>query len=137
MAATARGFSSFVVDPSELQLWEAGVKIVQITKGVDMQPVENANATPQPSLKNMIAFEIGAVPEVEAVFVQVQDRVYHVWTVIRDGSREARRAVYAREKVIIDRNDYLDFDFNVVNDHGADPRSMFTDENLELAFIRE
>ena len=91
----------------------------------------------QSSLRNMIALEIGGVPEVDAIFTQMEDRVLHVWTVIRDASRTARRAVYAREQIIVDRTGHLDFDFNVINGNGVDPRTMFRDPGFELAFIRE
>jgi len=123
------------VPPPEPRQWHAG-EVIPVSSTTVFTKVSEP-VTLQPSLKDMIAFEIGGVPEVAAVFTKMEDRILHVWTVLRDGSRAARRAVYAREQMIVDRTEHLDFDFNVVNGGGVDPRSMFSEDGLELAFLRE
>jgi len=90
-------------------------------------------------LKDSVAFEIGySVPEVQAVFALLQDnRVLHVWAVVREHDRGVYRKIYAKEKEIIKRFDSIDFDFSVVPSHGRDPRTLIADPEAQLAFIRE
>ncbi len=90
-------------------------------------------------LKDSVAAELGyAVPEVQAVFAKLnENRVLHVWTIVPQYDRCIYKSVYAREKEIIKKFDGLAFDFNVVPSNGRDPRSLITDPDIDLAFLRK
>ena len=89
-------------------------------------------------LKDAVAFEIGySVPEVQAVFALLTDnRVLHVWAVVPTHDSAVYRKIYAKEKQIIRKFDSLDFDFNVVPSNGRDPRTLISDPEAHLAFLR-
>jgi len=73
-------------------------------------------------LTDSVAFHIGySVPEVEAVFAAFEDsKVLHVWSVVPEYDRAVYRAIYAKEKQIIDHFDDVDFDFNIIPSDGRD-----------------
>jgi len=90
-------------------------------------------------LKDSVAFEIRySVPEVQAVFAsKLKDHVLHVWAVVPAYNRRVYRSIYAQERKIIDRFGGVEFDFNVVSSNGKDPRSLITDPEFDLAFLRK
>lgn len=90
-------------------------------------------------LRDSVAFEIGkSVPEVLAVFTKLKEnRVLHVWAIVPAYDRRVYRSVYAKEKQIIDKFYGVDFDFNVIPSHGRDPKTIISDPEIDLAFLRE
>jgi hypothetical protein len=88
-------------------------------------------------LKESVSFEIGSsVSEVQAVFVLLKDdRFLHVWAVVPEHDRSVYRKIYAKEKEII--RQFESVEFEVVPSHGRDPRTMITDPDAQLTFIRE
>jgi|ERR1017187_7109781 hypothetical protein len=90
------------------------------------------------SLRDSVAFSIGAVPEVQAVFAKLLDRnIMHVWAVVPQYDRHIYRQIYAQEKEIIKQYGAIEFDFNVLPSRGRDPRTLITDPDIELAFLRK
>jgi len=104
---------------------------------------KNENATKAkspiltPALRDSIAFEIGAVPEVLAVFASVQDRVCYVWTIVNASDQEIRKRIYGKEKVLIGRFGQLDFEFNVMPSCGQNPKALIPDSTANLTFLRD
>jgi hypothetical protein len=90
-------------------------------------------------LRDSVAFEIAhSVPEVQAVFIVLgENRTLHVWSVVPEHDRAIFRCIYAKEKEIINRFEGVDFDFNIVPSHGRDPKTLISDPQVQLAFIRE
>ncbi len=88
-------------------------------------------------LSDSVAFEIGySVPEVQAVFASLKNRILHVWAVVPTYDRRIYRQIYAREKKIINQFEGMDFDFNVVPSNGKDPRHLMSDPEIDLAYLR-
>jgi hypothetical protein len=88
-------------------------------------------------LKDSVAFALGySVPEVQAIFAQLNKRVLHVWCIVPGRDREVYRKIYAKEKEIIGQFGMIDFDFNVVSSNGRDPRELISDQDIQLAFRR-
>ena len=89
-------------------------------------------------LRDSVAFEIGySVPEVQAVFASLKDnRVLHVWAIVPEYDRSIYRKIYSREKSIIEQFQGMDFDFNVVPSNGRDARTIISDPDINLAFLR-
>jgi hypothetical protein len=90
-------------------------------------------------LKDSVAFEIGySVPEVQAVFAVLEkNRVLHVWAVVPEHDRTVYRKIYAKEKEIIRQFASLDFDFNILSSRGRDPKTLISDPEAQLAFVRK
>ena len=90
-------------------------------------------------LKESVAFSIGySVSEVEAVFALLNDNhVLHVWAVVPEHDSSVYRKIYAKEKEIIDQFGHLDFDFNIVPSYGRDPRSLISDPDVHLTYLRK
>jgi hypothetical protein len=99
----------------------------------------SVEATPMfcADLSDSVAFEIGySVPEVQAVFASLKNRILHVWAVVPTYDRRIYRQIYAREKKIINQFEGMDFDFNVVPSNGKDPRHLMSDPEIDLAYLR-
>lgn len=106
------------------------------TRGSAPEPVIQ-NFMLSADIRNTIAFEIGfAVPEVEAVFVSIEENVLHVWSVVPERDRTVYRKIYAAEKDLIQRFQHVGFDFNVISSGGKNPRTLLRDPGLELAYSR-
>jgi hypothetical protein len=90
-------------------------------------------------LKDSVAFEIGySVPEVQAVFASFKDNsLLYVWAVVPSYNREVYRSIYAQEKRIIKQFGGVDFHFHVVASNGKDPRSLISDPDIDIAYVRK
>src|SRR5690242_1194347 len=89
-----------------------------------------------PGLRDYVAFCIGSVPEVEAVFTLHRGKVFYVWAVVAQSEPEIRKRIYAKEKEIIGLYDDFDFDFNIVPSRGQAVSSVISDPAVTLAFKR-
>jgi hypothetical protein len=134
--------STTTADCPTIRLKSGSVKDVSAKLDTQKQPPSERSETtsmPTPSLRDFIAFAIGAIPEVEAVFVTMDktargDRIIYVWTVVRESLPEVRRKIYAKEIEIIDKSSDFDFDFNIIASHGRDPQSVVADSAVALAY---
>ncbi len=84
-----------------------------------------------------VAFQIGqSVPEVQALFTQLEGRILRVWTVVPERDDAIYRKIYAREKEIIRAFDGMEFEFNVIPSLGKSPREAVPDPACSIVFER-
>ena len=116
---------------------KAGDKIWINTEHAAKHAAKSETRTmPTLELKDSIAFGIGAIPDVEAVFTLRHDNVFYIWTVVDQSEPEIRSRIYEREKQIIDQYASLDFDFNIVASRGRKPQELIGDPAAELTYVR-
>lgn len=84
-----------------------------------------------------VAFQIGqSVPEVQAVFTQLEGRILRVWTVVPERDDTVYRKIYAHERELLETLDGIEFEFNIIPNMGKSPREVFTDPSGVLVFTR-
>jgi len=101
----------------------------QISKPV--RPVE------QLDLEYGISLEIGkAVQEIEAIFVQQDAGRVYVWILVPNEDEAVSHRVYAKERELMDLFDAVDFKFRILVSEGKPPKSVMTDQNPKLVYVR-
>ena len=84
-----------------------------------------------------VAFHIGqSVPEVQALFTQLEGRILRVWTVVPERDDAVYRKIYAHERDLVQTFDGMEFEFNIVPNLGRDPKMVITDPACRLVFQR-
>ena len=84
-----------------------------------------------------VAYKIGeGVPEVQALFTQLEGRFLRVWTVVPERDDAIYRKVYAQQKEVMKAFDGLEFEFNVIPSLGRPPRETVPDPGCSLVFQR-
>jgi hypothetical protein len=77
---------------------------------------------------------LGAVPEVERVYVASRGEVVFVWTVTSDFRRVVRNEIYRIEQKLFEEFPDIEFDFNVVeSSEDAYPENALSDAVLVYA----
>jgi hypothetical protein len=128
----------FVIDETGICLRSDQAEPVQSVKALDSNRSEAlAMSTLTPSLKDSIAFGIGSVPDVEAVFTMRQEKVFYVWAIVSKSEPGVRKQIYAKEKELIKHFSAFDFDFTIIASKGRPPSSVISDPAAELAYIRQ
>jgi hypothetical protein len=88
----------------------------------------------EPDLRDYIAFSLGAVPEVQAIFASQQGRVWHIWTVVSESTPEVRKRLYDKEKMILGHFDGATFDFNIIASRERDPIRLVADPSARIVY---
>jgi hypothetical protein len=86
-----------------------------------------------------VAFEIAAVPEVQAVFTSQlvnPDRQFFVWTIVPKRDLDLYRRIFQQEQSIIGKWSPLHFDFTIMPSDGKEPTALVTDPSARLAYIK-
>lgn len=95
----------------------------------------------QLDFRHQVALQIAGVPEVQAVFTteygRENGRVFFVWTVVPDRKYEVYRRIYEKEREIIEAHAPLQFDFTIMPSRGRDPRTLISDPNALLVYVRD
>jgi len=115
-----------------------GERVVIETTSDKVTQSDSRDAMPKPAINDAVAFEIGSVPEVEAVYVQhdFANNVFYVWSVVPERDHELYERIYAKEKEIIGRFEQHEFDFNIVPSRGGDARTLICEDSVQLAYAR-
>jgi hypothetical protein len=96
-----------------------------------VRPVE------QLDLEYGISLEIGkAVQEIEAIFVQQDAGRVYVWILVPNEDEAVSHRVYAKERELMDLFDAVDFKFRILVSEGKPPKSVMTDQNPKLVYVR-
>src|SRR5579863_9446258 len=124
--ATSKG-AYFVIDETGICLRSDQEEPVK-SEALDSNRSEAlAMSTPTPSLKDSIAFGIGSVPDVEAIFTMRQEKVFYVWAIVSKSEPNVRKQIYAKEKELIKNFGAFDFDFTIIASKGRPPSSVISD----------
>lgn len=84
-----------------------------------------------------VVFQIGhRVPEVEAIFTQMEGRVLRVWTVVPERNEVVYKKIYAQEKKLLNSLDGIEFEFNIIPNMGRKSIEVVTDPSGALIFER-
>jgi hypothetical protein len=84
-----------------------------------------------------VAFQIGhAVPDVQAVFTQLEGRILRVWTVVPDRDEVVYKELYAQERKLLNSLDGIEFEFNIIPNMGRNPKEVVTDPSGALVYER-
>ena len=86
-----------------------------------------------------VAFEIGhAVPEVAAIFTQLEGRILRVWTVVPRREEGIYKKIYEQERQLLNSTelDGIEFEFNIIPSMGKNPREVVADPACTLVFAR-
>ena len=84
-----------------------------------------------------VAFQIShEVPEVQAIFTQLEGRILRVWTVVPDREEAVYKNLYVQERRLLDLLDGIEFEFNIIPNMGREPRDVVTDPSGALVFLR-
>ena len=87
-------------------------------------------------IRHEVAFEIGKIPDVQALFTQLEGRFLRVWTVVAERDDAVYRKIYAHQRAIMRSFDDVEFEFNVIPSLGRTPRETVPDPAFHLAFER-
>ena len=113
---------------------------VQNASQLGSQPLmrEFVELQPNPAALDVryeVAFQIGHfVPEVLALYSQLEGRILRVWTVVAERDDAIYRKIYAREKEIIKEFDGMEFEFNVIPAMGRDLQDVVPDFACTLVY---
>jgi hypothetical protein len=102
-----------------------------------VKTIPSKYAMPQLDFRHKIAFELAAVPEVEAVFTSEYGKVFFVWTVVKERNADVYQKLYGKEQQLIDANEPIQFDFTIMASNGHDPKSIITDPMAQIAYARQ
>jgi hypothetical protein len=86
-------------------------------------------------LNDFIAFEFSFVPGVKFVFTALRSNVFYVWIVVDSLSPEQNKAVYQKERLIIDEFQRFEFDFYLIAQHDQDVNTLISGA-VDLAYQR-
>ena len=107
------------------------------TAALTFRMVQSAQTNPTKTLAEFIGEELGAVPEVEAVY-GVRDRnVLHIYTVVDAFDGEVRRKIYDKEQSLIEHL-LIDvvFDFNIISRRGRKLSEVIPESEVALYYRR-
>jgi hypothetical protein len=113
---------------------------VQNASELSHAPVMREIMVPQPNpaaldVRYEVAFQIGhSVPEVKALYSQLEGRILRVWTVVAERDDAIYRKIYAREKEIIKAFDGMEFEFNVIPAMGRSLEDVVPDPSCTLVY---
>lgn len=85
-------------------------------------------------LQTFMSKRISEVDAVEYIYCQRENDIYLVWIIINDLNPEARRAIYKKQRDIIDLFPDETFDFYVVARQGKSPEAMINQRGVELIY---
>lgn len=103
---------------------------------IPVKEFRSRHAMPQLDFRNAVAFELAAIPEVEAVFTSEYGKVFFVWTVVNERNQELYERLYEKERELIQANQAVQFDFTIMASRGHDPRVLVNDPSAKLAYAR-
>ena len=84
-----------------------------------------------------VAFRIGnSIPEVQALFTQLEGKSLRVWTVVPERDEDVYHKIYAQEEQLIRDFDGMEFEFNIIPSLGRDAKEVITDPGSRLVFAR-
>jgi hypothetical protein len=90
-----------------------------------------------PDVRYNVAFQIGySVPEVQAMFTQLEGRILRVWTIVPERQEDVYRKIYAKERALIEAFDGMEFEFNIIPSIGRNPKDVVSDSSCLLVFAR-
>lgn len=87
------------------------------------------------SLNDFIGCAMGKIPRVERVYSAYRDRTFYTWIIIDDRDEKTLKAIYDKEKLVIDTFPEYEFDFYVLYRRDQEIDSMVSSD-IELVFPR-
>jgi len=93
---------------------------ISSSAGVSSQLVP---AEPIPAL---LAHKLLCIPDVETVYIKVNGRAFHVWTIVDAPDDSILAKIFSAENVLIKEFPTSGFDFNVIERRGRHLRSIIT-----------
>lgn len=96
---------------------------------------ETVHASSTDTLNVFIAERMSEVGKVERVYANYKAQIFYTWIVIEERDREVQKAIYEREKRIINRFSDMRFDFYIIYRSGEDPDTIVS--GVELVYDRD
>ncbi len=82
-----------------------------------------------------VAFRIGKqVPEVQALFTQLEGRFLRVWTVVPERDEAVYKKVHVQQMEIVRAFDGMEFEFNVIPSLGKSPKDAVPDPGCTMVY---
>jgi hypothetical protein len=89
-----------------------------------------------------VAYSIARIPEVRAVFTSKHETskcepVFFVWIIVPERDYDVYERLFEVERSLINKEQGIQFDFTIMPCGDKDPRTMVTDPEARLIYVRE